>query len=137
MFVKHISEQDILDSGFVLNSLGRETYSKKLIDGEYLSTYVQIWLDVNTYRYEVITDIEGIVEYGEIRNKRDLSRVDSKFFQNYKGEFMVRCISSELIEDHPNKDNIILAILVREIIQQDEEALDTMFKKKIEELRNG
>lgn len=92
MFVRHITEKDVFEKGFILNPLTNETFSKQKIDTQYLSTYMQIWVDINSYRYRVVTDREGLVENGIILSKDILSELHAEFFDNDIDSFLKRNI---------------------------------------------
>jgi Mg2+/Co2+ transporter CorC len=94
MFVRHITEKDIFENGFILNPLTNETFSKQKIDTECLSTYMQIWIDVNSYRYRVITDREGKIEDGVILTKDILKELVTEFFNKDIESFIERNIST-------------------------------------------
>jgi len=102
MFVKHIDESNFFDYGFELNSVMKESLSKHLVDSDTISTYVQVWLDVNSYKYKAATNIEGIVERGSIRNKEDLAEVNRRFFEDHKREFLFR----QHITEYDTNENI-------------------------------
>ena len=112
MFVKHIEERNFIDEGFETNPVTRETFSKQQVDSDSVSSYVQVWLGVNTYRYKAVTDKEGTVEYGHIRNKEDLREVNKRFFENREREFLKRQLPSKMGR---KLDSIQLALLNAEI----------------------
>lgn len=127
MFVKHIEEQDFIDAGFTLNSLTRETFSKQTIDSDTISTYVQVWLQINTFRFKAVTDKEGSVEYGFIRNKQDLAEVNRRFFEDHKREFLIRQLVP-LVDERVEMDNIQRALLLNMIESANEEEIDELIK---------
>lgn len=127
MFVKHIEEQDFIDAGFTLNSLTRETFSKQTIDSNTISTYVQVWLQINTFRFKAVTDKEGSVEYGFIRNKQDLAEVNRRFFEDHKREFLIRQLVP-LVDERVEMDNIQRALLLNMIESANEEEIDELIK---------
>jgi len=93
MFVKHIIDEDIFKEGFILNPLFNETFSREKIDTNFISTYMQIWLDVNSYRYKIMTDREGTVVRGTINSVDVLKQLTEKYFNNDIKEFIKRNIS--------------------------------------------
>jgi len=127
MFVKHIEEQNFIDAGFSINPLSRETFSKQIIDSDTISTYVQVWIDVNTYRFKAVTDKEGTVEYGSIRNKEDLAEVNRRFFEDHKKEFLVRQLIP-LVDEKIQMDSIQRAILLNIIEMFDDGQVDDLIK---------
>ena len=127
MFVKHIEEQNFIDAGFSINPLSRETFSKQIIDSDTISTYVQVWIDVNTYRFKAVTDKEGTVEYGSIRNKEDLAEVNRRFFEDHKKEFLVRQLIP-FVDEKIQMDSIQRAILLNIIEMFDDGQVDDLIK---------
>lgn len=102
MFVRYIEDKDVFEAGFILNPLFNETFSKEKIDTKYLSTYMQVWMTDNSYRYKVVTDREGVVEYGTIFSKEILQGLVSKFFKHDKVNFLRRNLKN--IHDWNNKE---------------------------------
>lgn len=90
MFVRYISDEDILNNDFILNPLFNETFSRETIDTTYISTYMQIWNGVNSYKYKVLTDREGTIEYGTICSKELLSEITERFFGKGKVNYLKR-----------------------------------------------
>lgn len=130
MFVKHLEEQNFFDAGFSLNPLSRETFSKQSIDAESISTYVQVWMDVNSYKYKAVTDKEGTVEYGSIRNKEDLSEINRRFFVDHKKEFLIRQLIP-LVDERIQMDTIQRTILLKLIQKSQENEVDILIKKTL------
>lgn len=90
MFVKHIEDKDIFECGFTLNPLFNETFSMEKVDRKFISTYMQVWVDINSYRYKVVTDREGVIEYGTVFSKEILKGLVSKFFTHDRANFLRR-----------------------------------------------
>lgn len=128
MFVKHINENNFFDEGFTLNPLTRESFSKQLIDCQSISTYVQAWLNINTYLYVAITDKEGKVESGKINNKEELKELNRRFFEDHKREFLFRQLPQRIKSMNP-LDDIQSDLLLDMIKQFDEKEIDETLKR--------
>jgi hypothetical protein len=98
MFVRHITEQDVFDNGFLLNPITNETFSRQQIDTKHVSTYMQIWIDINSYRYRVVTDREGVVEDGHIFSRDILGELVTEFFDNDLESFLRRNLPNKFPE---------------------------------------
>lgn len=93
MFIRYITEKDVFESGFILNPLSNETFSRQKIDNRLLSTYMQVWNDINSFCYRVVTDREGLIERGTISSKEVLRELVDKFFVDDVDAFLKRNIS--------------------------------------------
>lgn len=127
MFVKHIDERNFLDAGFVVNPVTKETFSKKSVDIDTISTYVQVWNDMNIYKFKAVTDIEGTVELGAIRNMDDLNEIERKYFKDQKREFLFRQLIP-LVDEKIELDNIQITLLYCIIDSADDETLDELIQ---------
>lgn len=94
MFVKHITDEDIFRAGFLLNPVFNETFYKEKIDTTYISTYMQIWVDANSYQYKVVTDREGEVERGTIFSAAVLKDLSEEYFNKDVQTFLKRQLNS-------------------------------------------
>lgn len=111
MFVRYIEDKDVFACGFTQNPIMNETFFREKIDTKYLSTYMQVWMNINTYRYKVVTDREGAIEYGNISSKEILEELVSKFFENDKANFIRRNLSTIDPTLSETNCNLILASL--------------------------
>lgn len=95
MFVKYITESDILARGFKPSNLATlypESY--KLMDvsaDNEINTYIQIWIDNNTYKYSVITDLESTIDRGILKKKEQMDDIIFKYITNATQEYRKRC----------------------------------------------
>lgn len=96
MFIRHIIDEDVFNNGFILNPLFNETFYREKIDTTYISTYMQIWIDVNSYRYKVITDREGVINRGTIFSASILKSLTEKYFDNDKKNYMKRRLCKKI-----------------------------------------
>lgn len=121
MFVKHLEEQNFFDYGFTLNALSGETYSKWSIDSTTISTFVQVWMDVNIYKFKAVTDVEGVVELGKIHNKKQLQEIHERYFKNHKRNFLIRQLTP--IENRE---------MFGQIMNSSDDEIDKMVKRRLE-----
>jgi len=94
MFVKHMINEDIFKEGFILNPLFNETFSREKIT-PFISTYMNIWLGLNSYKYLIVTDRENEVERGTIKSVSMLKKLTKQYFDDDVRSFIKRNISQK------------------------------------------
>lgn len=127
MFVKHIVDQDVFNNGFLLNPLFNESFSREKIDTKFLSTYMQIWVDVNAYNYKVTTDREGEIARGTIFSADALNDLVDTYFNNDKKNFIRRNIKSRMPEWDPIQRSCFLGSLEGFSIEKIEHTITNLF----------
>lgn len=123
MFIKHIIDEDVFRNGFVLNPVFNESFSREKIDTTYISTYMQIWVDINSYRYKVLTDREGVIDRGSIFSASILKSLTEKYFDNDIRNYIERRIKHKLSSLNSNFEKRYLSMIIRELEDMNETRL--------------